>query len=188
MPDPVTLTVLGGIAATEGIKFLYGQAADLLKAWRERRAKDDSGEVAPPKLAVPIRESEVLDGIPDQQEADPAVLDREADALVKLIGAVSPYAQGLADVDPNDKELAEQAGKLRALLEAAYGQRFTFRGEQREPTGTRVTVTQVLGEVQGSVLGAEADVAAGSQLDVEQDVTTVTETGQVTGFKGNIGT
>ena len=188
MTDPVTLTVLGGIAATEGIKFLYGQAADLLKAWRERRAKNDSGEVAPPKLAVPIRESEVLDGIPAQEEADPAVLDREADALVKLIGAVSPYAQGLADVDPNDKQLAEQAGKLRALLEAAYGQRFTFRGEQREPTGTRVTVTQVLGEVQGSVLGAEADVAAGSQLDVEQGVTAVTETGQVTGFKGNIGT
>jgi len=51
MPDPVTLTVPGGGAAAEGIKFLYGQAAELLKAWRDRPAKIDRGDVAPATLA-----------------------------------------------------------------------------------------------------------------------------------------
>ena len=36
MPDPVTL---GGLAAAEGIKFLYGQAAELLKACRRVRSR-----------------------------------------------------------------------------------------------------------------------------------------------------
>ena len=39
---------------------------------------------------------------------------------------------------------------LRSIWAA---QRFTFLGEQREPTGSRVSVTQVLGEVNGSVIG-----------------------------------
>ena len=42
MSDPVTITAAGvGMAAiSEGIKFLYGQAAELLKRWRERRDKE----------------------------------------------------------------------------------------------------------------------------------------------------
>jgi hypothetical protein len=76
---------------------------------------------------------------------------------------------------------------VRAVLEAAYGQRFTFRGEQRDRTGTRVSVSQVLGQVAGTVLGAEADVAPGSGVDVHQQVTTVAPGGSVTGFKGGVG-
>src|SRR5216683_2134709 len=134
MPDPVTVSALGGLAASEGIKFLYGQAAELLKAWRERRGRVAAGEEPPAQLTVPIVASEVLDAAPAEPVVDVAVLDRENAALVRLTGGLAPYAQGLADLDPDDAELAEQAGQLRALLEAAYGQRFTFRGEQRDPT------------------------------------------------------
>jgi hypothetical protein len=73
------------------------------------------------------------------------------------------------------------------LLEAAYGQRFTFRGENREATGTRVTVSQVLGEVAGSVVGVEADVAGDAEVAVDQRVDSVTKDGSVTGYKGNVG-
>jgi hypothetical protein len=39
MPEPVTITlaVVGTVALKEGVKFLYGQAGELLKLWRERR-------------------------------------------------------------------------------------------------------------------------------------------------------
>ena len=47
MPDPVTFSTLGGLAASEGINFLYGQAAELLKAWRERRGRVAAGESRP---------------------------------------------------------------------------------------------------------------------------------------------
>jgi hypothetical protein len=187
MPDPVTLSALGGVAATEGIKFLYGQAAELLRAWRARRGKADAGGAGPARLTVPIVPNDVLDAAPADTVADAAVLDRESKTLIQLVGALAPYANGLADIDPADAELGAQAGRVRALLEAAYGQRFTFRGEHREPTGTRVTVSQVLGDVEGDVVGAEADVGPGGDLAVEQHATTVKADGSVTGFKGRIG-
>jgi hypothetical protein len=49
MPEPVTLTAasIGAVALTEGIKFLYGQAGELLKRWRERKEQTgpESGSV-----------------------------------------------------------------------------------------------------------------------------------------------
>jgi hypothetical protein len=186
MPEPLTLAVLGGVVATEGIKFLYGQASELLKVWRERRhAARASG--ASGNLIVPVKHSDALDGQPGEGVVDEAVLEREHKALVQLTGALSPYAQGQADIDPSDSDLADQAGRLRALLEEAYHQRFTFTGEDREPTGSAVTVRQALGEVEGEVIGAAADVRPGGVLRVDQDVKTVKSSGSVTGFKGNVG-
>ncbi|CAM5448193.1 hypothetical protein GCM10010329_34720 [Streptomyces spiroverticillatus] len=187
MPDPITWSALGGWVFTEGIKFLYGQASELLTAWRARGAA--AAAVEPPasgSIDVPIAPSDALDGVPAGASADAAVLDREHRTLVRLTGALSPYAQGLAEIDPNDEELALLAGELRSLIEAVYGQRFTFRGETRERTGSQVSVTQVLGEVGGSVTGAEAEVAHGARLDVDQRATEVKPDGTVTGFKGTI--
>jgi hypothetical protein len=147
----------------------------------------DAREEPGARLTVPIVATEALDGPPAQPVVDATVLDRENAALVRLAGALSPYAQGLAELDPADRELAEQAGYLRALIEAAYGQRFTFRGERRDPTGTRVTVTQVLHDVGGTVVGADADVAAGGDVAVHQEATTIQPGGSVTGFKGRLG-
>jgi hypothetical protein len=104
-----------------------------------------------------------------------------------LVGGLAPYAGGMADIDPDDAALAERAGRVRAILEAAYGQRFTFRGEDREPTGTRVSVNQVLGSVAGQVVGAEADAGAGADVEVRQSATSVEQGGSMTGFKGKIG-
>ena len=101
---------------------------------------------------------------------------------MRLTGASRP-ASGLADLGLDDTELAGQAGQLRVLLEAAYWQRFTVRVEQRDPAGTRVSVTQVPGDVAGDVPG----VAPGASADVHEQATTVRPGGSVTGFEGNIG-
>jgi hypothetical protein len=71
--------------------------------------------------------------------------------------------------------------------QAAHGQRVTVRGEQRNPAGTRVSITQVPGEVAGDVPGAQADVAPGASAGVHQQVTTVQPGGSVTRFRGNTG-
>ena len=176
MPDPLTLTVLGGVAAAEGIKFLYGQAFELLKGWRERRAAGKEGE-----LRVPIVSNTILDAKPGDPVADPTVVEREESALVDLVGALSPYAQGLADIKVNDEKLAERAGVLRALLEAAYGQRFTLRGEQREPTGARVTVRQALGDLHGEAVGFQGEPTG--ILDVDQEVKTIGPGGKLYGVR-----
>jgi hypothetical protein len=182
MPDPVTWDVVGGWSALEGIKFLYGQAAEVLKAWRERRRHNGTAETQSAHFEVPILDNEVLDGAPAPLVAA-AVMEKESAYLVRLLGALAPYAQGLADPDPDDRELAQQAGRLRAVLEAAYGQRFTLRGEQREPTGTHVMVDQVLGEVSGVATGVEAQLAPGSNVTIRQKAETIAPGGSITGFK-----
>src|SRR5882757_5172499 len=115
MTEPLSLAVLGGVAATESIKFLYAQASELLKAWRERRRKTATGEDTPAQLIVPIVDNGVLTGTPTSAVADLAVIDRASAALIPLLGALSPYALGQADVDLNDEELGRQASRLRAL-------------------------------------------------------------------------
>lgn len=187
MPDPITLGVLGGWVASEGIKFLYGQAAELLKAWRERRRQMDAGTHLPSQLTVPIIATEVLDATPVEACVDVTVLEKEEKAMTMLLGQLGLYVGHESDFDLHDAELADQAGQLRALLEAAYGQRFTFRGEQRDPTGTRVSVTQVIDDVSGDVVGMNADVAPGASADIHQQAKVVQRGGSMTGYDGTVG-
>lgn len=181
MADPLTLAVLSGVAATEGIKFLYGQAAEVIKTWRAHR--DERRQA----MDVPIVKTAALDAAPVDTAVDTAVIDQHHAAMVGLWAQLAPYAQGLQDVDLNDEALARTAGELRALLEAAYGQRFTLRGEHREPTGTKVTVTQVLGSVSGLAVGVQGDVSPGATVTVRQDAVDVTVDGTVIGLRGRIG-
>lgn len=175
MADPLALSVVGGWVALEGIKFLYGQAAEVLTGWRERRRD------------VPIHASEALDGVPEQRPLDAEVVAAQAKALGELAGSLAPYANGMLDIDLQDAALGERAGQVRAILEALYGQRLTLRGEDRDPTGTRVRVDQVLGEVEGDVIGVEADAGAGADIGVRQTAQSVKADGSITGYKGKIG-
>lgn len=181
MAEPFSLSVLGATALTEGIKFLYGQAVELLRIRRERHAIRSSGAAVAETENVPLPASPVLDATPTQSAVNGAVLDQEGSVLVELAGTLSPYAQDLADVDAADATLIEQIERARSLLEALYGQRLTFRGEQREPTGsTIVDVKQVLGLVREAV-GVDIDeVAGGSAVTVDQDVA---EAGRVVGAR-----
>jgi len=180
MADPLSLAVLGGAAATEGIKFLYGQAAEVIKAWRTRREDREQ------PLEVPIVDTSVLDAQPTGTTVNPAVLTQAHTTMLELWQQLAPYAQDLQNVEATDGELARAAGELRALLEAAYGQRFTFRGERREPTGTRVAVEQVLGTVAGLAVGVEGDIGPAATVVVRQDANEVTAEGTVIGVKGRI--
>jgi hypothetical protein len=180
MADPLSLAVLGGAAATEGIKFLYGQAAEVIKAWRARREDREQ------PLEVPIVDTSVLDAQPTGTTVNPAVLTQAHTTMLELWQQLAPYAQDLQNVEDTDGELARAAGELRALLEAAYGQRFTFRGERREPTGTRVAVEQVLGTVAGLAVGVEGDIGSAATVVVRQDANEVTAEGTVIGVKGRI--
>jgi hypothetical protein len=183
MPDPFTLSVLGAAAATEGIKFLYGQASDLLKAWRDRR-KDGGG---PTELAVPIRSSKDLEGTPTQMPPDPAIVEQHLDELIELSAKLSSYDAGHREVDVDDAALAEAFARLRSLLEAIYHQRLTFDGEQRPATGTEVTVNQVIDELYGSATGMNARVRAGAHAHVDQAVKSLMPGAELKGYEGEVG-
>jgi hypothetical protein len=171
--EPFSLAVLGGVVAAEGVKFLYGQATDLLKEWRARRALD-----------VPAAEPDALDGPVPPTTVDPELLRTHHRELTTLSAGLSPYALDLADLDLDDPEIAAATDQLRRLLETLYGVRLTFRGEKRERTGTKIEVQQRLATVHGSATGLAAkSLADGAEATIRQEVGEVAAGGDVTGAR-----
>jgi len=129
--DPLSLGALGGVALTEGIKFLYGQVTELL---RRRRDRAEQAAAEPP--VVPAGQAPVLDGPLSPRPVDVAVVAGNEARLRELRRELADYADGLAEPDLADRRLLEQVAALRGLLELAYGQHVTFRGEHRPATGS----------------------------------------------------
>lgn len=190
MGEPISLALVGGVVLTEGVKFLFEQASSLVRAARARRAEAKAtadGVEAPQVVLVPVPDTGVLDG-PVAPTVDGHLLDRENRRLIALTGALAPYASGDAELDTDDADLMASLADLRELLEALYGQRLTLRGENREPSGTRVDVRQDLGTVRGSAVGVEADSIQDATVTVNQSATSVEAGASVTGVKfGSIG-
>ncbi|HUC21988.1 MAG TPA: hypothetical protein VMA73_04720 [Streptosporangiaceae bacterium] len=146
MADPFSAAALGGVVLSEGIKFLYKQAGEVLKRWRERRdsggASAEHATLHPPEDLIQGRVEPVE---PRDDQAD--LLESE---LRETRRALADYAEGIDVPQPGDHLVAQQADALRRLLEAVYGQRITFKGEHRPPSGPLVTgeidVKQVVGD------------------------------------------
>ena len=167
MVDPsLSLAALGAVALAEGVKFLYGQATELLKRRRERRdaaKKDEAAE------ALPAAPEGLLDGsltVP----GDVAISDTDADQLIKLRSQLNVYADNLEPIRADDAELVKAADALRGLLEGVYGKRITFAGEPgRAPTGTPLDVAELAGVRQqaGAIIASgERAAAAGISTGV----------------------
>lgn len=170
--DPFSASALGAAALIQGIGFLYSQAGELL---RRRRDRKQSPAAAAEPIAIPSAEAEKqpLAGQLTAGPVDEQALDQHASQLAKLWGLLAPYATGLADVDPADQQLVEQAEAARTLMEQIYRQHITFTGEQRPATGTPLSV-QYSGDsehyVARVIASGERAVAAGR--DISGTVTT----------------
>lgn len=144
--DPISAAELSNVAVAEGIKFLYQQAGEVLKRWRERRERGSASA----ERAVLCPPDGLLEGTVASVEPqdDQAVhLEPELRETRRLL---ADYAEGIDIPAPDDRIVAEQVDALRRLLEAVYAQRITFRGEQRPPSGPMIIgemdVKQVAGD------------------------------------------
>jgi hypothetical protein len=144
--EPVTLAVISGTVLTEGVKFLYAQAGDLIRYWRDRRDAK-GGEIVPEPSASPPEG--LLQGRLEPLTVDHEALDRVQEQIRDLRRDLLDYAEGTTPITPDDQGLLLRTDSLRGLLEAVYQQRLTFRGEQREAAGPaihgRIDVDQVAG-------------------------------------------
>jgi hypothetical protein len=184
MADPLTLTALAAVGLTEGIKFLYGQASELLAANRERRRARLAGTAASDTATMPDLTSPDLDRPLPKPIADLTVVDAEEQRLARLAGALSPYALNQLDLPEDEREVRSTAGELRTLLEAIYGQRITFKGERRDATGTRVVIDQRLGEHYGEAVGVDATtIGEGADVEVTQSATRTHPDSRIVGAK-----
>lgn len=169
--DPLSLTAIGGLALAEGIKFLYGQAGELLRRRRERKTAGTPS--SPPPLGL-------LDHEPGPLVPDADTLNRLADRLQDLRDVLEPYVLDTSRLEA-DRPLAQTAA-LREALEAIYAQRLTFQGEMREPSGTVITGTARARIVEGLLAGVRIDDLTGvDRVDGIVEVDEVPKGGQAFG-------
>jgi len=177
MVEPLTLTAMGTVALTEGIKFLYDQAREAIKHWRDSRSR---GEERPVSMAAP--DTTVLDAPLQPLQMDPGVMEQQEQTLALLRRALTDYADGLATPDPADGDLLETVDALRRVLELVYGQRITFKGENREKSGTQVVAEVEAADVEGYVAGVRTrGLADNANVHAKVRVQDVKPGGEVVG-------
>ncbi|MFE7183320.1 hypothetical protein [Streptomyces erythrochromogenes] len=167
--DPITLAGITAVALNEGVRFLYDQAGEVLRNFRERRAATTS---------LP---AELFEGAPGELVADPervAALEPELRLLRRDLGE---YAQGVDPVDPRDAEVLALVDGLRRTLEAVYGTPIVFRGESRPEDGSRIRGGVEVKEVRGYVAGIRARTAASGDLTGSVRADSVEEGGRAVG-------
>ncbi|PTH85966.1 hypothetical protein C9J60_22655 [Streptomyces sp. A244] len=150
MTDLLPLAALSAAALTEGVRFLYDQAGELLRARRERRAEQSAADT-PAVVAEPA----VLPA------ADPAAVERFSGELRALRADLHEVAHGVDEIDPTDEALVRRVDALRRVLEAVYGIAVTFDGETGPQDVPRTHGRIDVDAVAGYVAAVRADRPAG---------------------------
>jgi hypothetical protein len=175
MVEPFSLTAVGVLALTEGVKFLYAQAGELLKYRRDRK---QAPELRPPAGAL----AGSVEPVPPDDER----LERLETEVREGRKALSDYVDGVDPIDPADPELGRRVDDLRRALEAIYGQRITFKGETREPSGplveneVRAAEAEILRSRVGVVRNAPAGSTVVQSVGAEHATITDSDVGAVT--------
>jgi hypothetical protein len=144
--DNLVEAILAGAAATalsEGVKFLYAQAGEFLRAWRERRREPNAS--APVALASPPGVT-----VGDPHPVADAPSGEAIEMLQELKDLVEPIKDGAVPVD--SPEARRTIAALRNFLESLLGAPITLEGEQPrtlEVSGVDVAVQRVAGNVAG---------------------------------------
>jgi hypothetical protein len=182
--DPLSAAALAASVLTQGIGFVYGQVAELLRRRRDRHQSADA--TGPFEIPAVEEAGDVLAGQLAAGQVDEQALEEQAEQLARLWGLLAPYATGLMPVDPGNVQLVEQVEAARRLLERVYRQHITFRGERRPATGTPLDVEDDgdAGQYAAQVIASgERAVAVGR--DISGAVTTGDQT--VPGNRGRAG-
>jgi hypothetical protein len=181
MPEPITLALVGGAVLTEGIKFLYGQATEALKRWRDHKDAAPKPETVPATGEVPA----IFEGTiaPLQIHLDKVgELERQ---LKAARAALSDYNDGLETVTSDNTALLEKTDALRQMMEAVYQYRLTFQGEDRPASGPEVIGSAEVETIKGLVAGVQAGRIESGTVRGTVKAKTVDEGGQAFGVKAD---
>jgi hypothetical protein len=156
--EPVSLTLasVGALALTEGVKFVYTEASDLIKHWLDSKKAGADPAPVPIEVTLPA----AFGGQLQDPKANLAVIAANEDRFESLTGMLALYASGTKPINPADERLLQNLDALRGLLEATLGQRLTLQGEPRPATGTSVVLGTV--DIAGSM---KSGAAAGVKID-----------------------
>ena len=161
--DPLSLSMIGGQTLTLGIQFLYAQAGEVLKRWRERRDGDE------PEAAVATAEvgTAGLQQKPEDLTVDFAALEHLGPEILKAQAALAEYAEGISAVGTDNANLVRVTDALRSALEKVLGQDLTLEGEKRPEGGADIGVKLSVDDVVGYVAGVLADGTVDGRIRVD---------------------
>ena len=181
MVDPFSIAAVGGIALAEGIKFLYGQAGKILDRRAERRAAAKAGQAAPPAEPIAVGETpEAFTGTLAPMEVDDAAAEEQARNLVELRRTIEDHEQG----DAADADAIRAALALRDALEDIVGQRITFEGEDRDPSGTPVATGRLKADViKGRAAGLDIETMKGGRAEGSLEAKEIAEGADAAGTR-----
>jgi hypothetical protein len=188
MPDPITLTAagIGAVALKEGIKFLYEQAGEILRRWRERKDESRDGSAMSSghdNLTLTSPPPGVFDGQISQLRIHFVALNDKEAELRRLYRELSEYVTEVEPIMAGDRDLLSKVDNLRGILEEVFGQHITFVGEQRPATGTSVVGTVKATTVSGEAIGIDAEGPVAGDLHGSVEAGTVDKGGKAVGVK-----
>jgi hypothetical protein len=160
----------------------------VLKIWRARREQPrNEGTTAPAPSGSVMTPAGVLAGELDRTRLD---LDRVAmleEQLKERRRELSDWAEDIEPVDATDNALLLRIDGLRNLLEAVYGQRITFTGERREPSGTPVILgTVTVEDLAGNAAGVRAEIITSGEVHGEVRARRVGQGAEAIGVNASI--
>ena len=178
--EPVSLTLAGvaGIVISEGIKFLYAEAGEVLKRWWDKR--DAKTPATPEPIAIDLPQ-QAFEGNLREPAIHYDALAQCADDLDDAYSRLAPYVNGLRSIDPADEKFAALADRMRSGMEAVLGQSITFKGEKRDPSGTRIDARMKIDVVGGRATNVDIEGLGDVRSDVI--VGSVESGGEVTGVR-----
>ena len=181
MPEPLTLAVLSAVALTEGIKFLYGQAGELLRRRWERKEAQAKG-AAIRSLSRSRHRRLGYSRATWAASGRPGGPRWSGWGPCRAAYGAGALCAGPAPVSADDVTCFERADALRQGLEAVYGRRLSFADEDREPSGTRIEGVAEAQTVRGVVAGVSVeDVSGVAEVKGTARVGDVEESGRVFG-------
>ena len=145
--DPIDLSMVVSSALPATFTFLY-QRLDAVLSRHRAGPGTAQPEAGPEVPAVVVGDLE----LPLRADED-RVRARLAELRAYALGLAHYYAEP-ARISSEDSLLLQTLSSLRGVLEDVYGQRFTFRGEQRDQSGP--FTDQRYGQIAGEVIGMKA--------------------------------
>lgn len=175
MVETITLGLVGVEIVKGGIKFLYDQAGEVLKRWREHK-KDPDKATAPVTVADPNFEQ-----LTAPVKIDLDVVETLNEELSAARKELTEYADGILDYDPNDQSLLKNVNVLRTLMESVYGSPLTFKGEQRAANEVLINSIADIQSVKGYAAAVRIENIEKGTINANSKVGEVSEKGTFVG-------
>lgn len=181
MPDPITLSSVGTAVLTEGVKFLYKQAGEILKRWMKRGETREAAAQTGETEALELELSNAFDGqlvAPKIHFKAVKVLENE---LRELRKGFTDYIEEIDEADYKDEDFLSKIDALRQCVEAIYQQRLSFKGEERQPSGPVVEGELNVKQVAGYAAAVRAKTIASGEVKAKAEADRVETEGKFLG-------